>query len=116
MVERIKVGEESEDSGGHGEGNYQSWNTTKVDCLIFRTIQQPTRVNQHEGYLLVEDCPKELFPIKSVCEVEAWGGEREAENRQVCQRQHPRRKWNMMMGFLFMNIKGSRLSKYILFS
>ena len=44
--------------------------------------------------MLVEDCPQESFPIKSLCEVETWEGEREAEEDQVCQRQHPRRNWN----------------------
>ena len=44
---------------------------------------QPTRINQHECYLLVEDCVQELFLIKPVCEVEAREGERKAEDCQI---------------------------------
>ena len=44
---------------------------------------QPTRINQHECYLLVADCVQELFLVKPVCEVEAREGERKAENCQI---------------------------------
>ena len=63
--------------------------------------QQLTRVDQHEGSVLVEDCPQELFLIKSVCKVEAWDRKREAENCQVCQRQHAGRNWIITVYFFF---------------
>ena len=44
--------------------------------------------------MLVEDCPQELFLIKSVGKVEAGDGEREAEQSEVCQCQHLSGDWN----------------------
>ena len=54
--------------------------------------QQLTRVDQHEGSVLVEDCPQELFLINPVAEVEAGEGERETEICEVRQIQHPGRQ------------------------
>ena len=52
----------------------------EVIVIASTGIWQPTRINQHECYLLVEDCVQELFLIKPVCEVEAREGERKAEH------------------------------------
>ena len=43
--------------------------------------------------MLVEDCPQELFLVKSVGQVEAGQGEREAEQSEVRQCQHHSRDW-----------------------
>ena len=65
--------------------------------------------------MLVEDCPQELFPVKSVCEVETWEGEREAEEDQVCQRQHLRRNWSKAkLFFSVLCITGNRLPPELL--